>query len=480
MAQQTVAEVLRLTLKRVPVAVIALLVIAVTVSAVVLACRHEQKRRNEGAVSSPEPTPAAFAEEIGRGRFTATIAYTLFGAESTGEISSRLLWDDAWFTASPTTYNHELARAAMLLSTLAYSESGYYQAGSSQPAYMEDALAALGFTRVSTESYRYRSEVVDEVLDAVTQDADGVAYTIASKQVEDADGDTREVIAVAVRGSYGSEWLSNFNMGDAADELEDAEHHSGYLAAAEEIKAELDTWRSQAHEQGREVSVLLCGHSRGGAVAGLLASMLDDEAAENGRDVLEGASAGAAQGASDDAAGASAAAAPGATDATSAPGTTDRIFAYTFASPRTTVDAAGDASRYNNIFNIVNPADPVPNLPLESWGFSRNGVTLSLPSVDGAGYQAAHERMSAAFEELTGERSAYDPEVEHAIGDFVDDISSSVPTAQDLVSAGGAVSVAGAVASHLDPLTVLKGHYPSVYLTWLSATDGEDLVEAAG
>ena len=444
MTQQTIAETAHLALRRVPVTVLALLLIAAIVSAVVLACRHEQKRRGEGAVSSPELTPVAFADEAPHtGRFSAQIAYTLFGAESAGEITSNLLWDDAWFTSPATSYNHELARAAMLLSTLAYSESGYYQAGSSQPAYMEDALSALGFSQVSTESYRYRSEVVDEVLDAVTQQADGVAYTIASRRVAEHDGGTREVIAVAVRGSYGSEWLSNFNLGDAAGDLaaEGSDgHHSGYRAAAEEIKSELDTWRRAAHDRGNEVSMLLCGHSRGGAVAGLLASMLDDEA-----------------------------------DSAAAPAAGDRVYAYTFASPRTTVAASGDAARYSNIFNIVNPADPVPYLPLASWGFSRNGVTVSFPGVEDAASDGARARMASAFTELTGEDEPYDPEAERSIRGFVDDASQRVPTAADLTTPGGAVGVTTAAAAHLNPLTVLRGHYPSVYLAWLNATEAGDL-----
>lgn len=445
MAQQTIAETVRIALKRVPSTLLALLLGAAVVGAVVLACRHEQKSRGEGTVAAPELVPAAPARGAsGAGRFSAQISYTLFGAESAGEVTSSLMWDDAWFTAPTTSYNHELARASALLSTLAYSESGYYQAGSSQPAYMEEALSALGFSRVSTESYRYRSEVVDEVLDAVTQQADGVAYTIASKRVVEPGGGAREVIAVAVRGSYGSEWLSNLNLGDAADGLDAGDgadgHHSGYRAAAEEIKAELDAWRRAARDRGSAVSVLLCGHSRGGAVAGLLASMLDDEAAGD-----------------------------------AAPTAGDRVYAYTFASPRTTVADSEGGARHGNIFNIVNPADPVPYLPLASWGFSRNGVTVSFPRRGDAGFEDAHRRMAASFTEITGGAEAYDPEVERSIRGFVEDASQRIPTAADLVTPGGAVVATTTVAAHLDPLTVLRGHYPSVYLAWLNATEAGDL-----
>ena len=89
-------------------------------------------------------------------------------------------------------YNHELARASSVLAALAYSESGYYQSGSNQPAYMEEALAQLGFDEVCTDSYRFRSEVLDEVLNLVTDDADGVAYTIARKRLALSGGDGQE------------------------------------------------------------------------------------------------------------------------------------------------------------------------------------------------------------------------------------------------------------------------------------------------
>ena len=137
---------------------------------------------------------------------------------------------------------------------------------------------------MSTESYRYRSQVVDELLDVVTQQSDGIAYTLARKQVMDGDGNERELIAVAIRGSYGSEWLSNFNLTDAQASSAAASlaaeregDHSGYLAAAMEIADELELWRREAYARGHKVSILLCGHSRGGAAAGVLAAMLDDQ-----------------------------------------------------------------------------------------------------------------------------------------------------------------------------------------------------------
>ena len=268
---------------------VALLLLGSTALAgmIVLAVRHGQELRGHGAIEAPAVLDTAYAGELPRqGRFEANVAYTCYGVSGDGEVSSSVLWDDAWFSQDSFTYNHELARACSVISALAYAESGYYQSGSDTPPYMENALYDLGFDKVETESYRYRSEVVDEVLDVMTQQSDGVAYALAHKDLGESDGVRRELIAVSVRGSYGSEWLSNFNLGEgeaaaAAEALADerSHDHTGYQIAALDILAHLDEWVDEAESWGSEVSILLTGHSRGGAVAGLLASMLDDRAA---------------------------------------------------------------------------------------------------------------------------------------------------------------------------------------------------------
>lgn len=447
---------------------VALLLLGSTALAgmIVLAVRHGQELRGHGAIEAPAALDTAYAGELPRqGRFEANVAYTCYGVSGGGEVSSSVLWDDAWFSRDPFTYNHELARACSVISALAYAESGYYQSGSNTPPYMENALYDLGFDKVETESYRYRSEVVDEVLDVMTQQSDGVAYALAHKNLGESDGVRRELIAVSVRGSYGSEWLSNFNLGEgeaaaAAEALADerSHDHTGYQIAALDILAQLDEWVDEAESRGSEVSVLLTGHSRGGAVAGLLASMLDDRAATRaGAGVGTDASGADADATDADAADADAAA--------SAP----RVFAYTFASPRTTLNARSNDARYDNIFNIVNPADMVTSVPLESWGYVRYGVDKPLPAVDDAGFSGLHASMLTAFTELTGKEDAYDPETKLAIDAAVRELSVSVPTSSDLLTPRGVASVAASCALRINPARILLGHYPSVYIAWMEA-----------
>lgn len=447
---------------------VALLLLGSTALAgmIVLAVRHGQELRGHGAIEAPAAFDTAYAGELPRqGRFEANVAYTCYGVSGGGEVSSSVLWDDAWFSRDPFTYNHELARACSVISALAYAESGYYQSGSDTPPYMENALYDLGFDKVETESYRYRSEVVDEVLDVMTQQSDGVAYALAHKDLGESDGVRRELIAVSVRGSYGSEWLSNFNLGEgeaaaAAEALADerSHDHTGYQIAALDILAQLDEWVDEAESRGSEVSILLTGHSRGGAVAGLLASMLDDRAATR-------AGAGVGTGASGADADATDADATDADAAASAP----RVFAYTFASPRTTLNARSNDARYGNIFNIVNPADMVTSVPLESWGYVRYGVDKPLPAVDDADFSELHASMLTAFTELTGQEDAYDPETKLAIDAAVRELSVSVPTSSDLLTPRGVASVAASCALRINPARILLGHYPSVYIAWMEA-----------
>lgn len=444
----------------------------------VLAVRHGQELRGHGAIEAPAVLETAYAGELPRqGRFEANVAYTCYGVSGDGEVSSSVLWDDAWFSQDSFTYNHELARACSVISALAYAESGYYQSGSDTPPYMENAFYDLGFDKVETESYRYRSEVVDEVLDVMTQQSDGVAYALAHKDLGESDGVRRELIAVSVRGSYGSEWLSNFNLGEgeaaaAAEALADerSHDHTGYQIAALDILAHLDEWVDEAESRGSEVSILLTGHSRGGAVAGLLASMLDDRAATRADAAVDATGTDAASAAdATDAVSATDGADAAATDATDAAASAPRVFAYTFASPRTTLNTRSNDARYGNIFNIVNPADMVTSVPLESWGYVRYGVDKPLPAVDDAGFSELHASMLAAFTELTGQEDAYDPETKLAIDAAVRELSVSVPTSSDLLTPRGVASVAAACALRINPARILLGHYPSVYIAWMEA-----------
>lgn len=421
----------RAGLSRLPFVVLLVLAIMALSFVFMMFCRYEQNRRNAGGAGSPQSSAVAYGEELpATGRFTKSITYTCIDAPGR-ETVSPVVWDDGWFFGDMRTYNHDLAKASSVLAALAYSESSHYQESYQTPPYMENALAELGFDEVSTASYEYRSEVMDQMLNLVTQREDTVAYTLARKRVTGADGSTRSVILVSVRGSYGSEWLSNLKIEGVSPEgetalSEDQEtryDHSGYVEAASEVSQAVAPWVRESHRRGDQVTLLLVGHSRGGAIANLVAAQADDELAA----LAEGAQP---QDGLELAAG-------------------DAVAGYTFASPGCTTSAHAHAARY--------------------------GVDMNLPAMGEEGFDTQFASMSSAYTELTGEEGPYDPEAAQAVRSVVGEVGAEVGSVNELVTPGGIAAVAQACARHIDPTRILCGHYPSVYISWMYTIEADDL-----
>ena len=424
------------------VAVLALVALGLGV-AVNAAVQHRQKQEmlGLGAVQPPS-APVELEDSSNRtGAFTAHVEYTSMAETDGHQVATDIAWDDGWFFQDPTVYNHELATTCSVLSAIANSESGYYQAGSSSRAYMEEALAALGFQDISTASYQYRSEVFDEIVDFFAGADDVVAYSVATKRVRNTDGAEKTLYLVSVRGSYGSEWLSDFNMGDSSDYEMDAIDHEGFMRAASEIVDDLADRLSETGGQD-DIALLFTGHSRGAATANLAASYADDMT--TGLRVL-------------------------------AP--LENIYCYTFATPEVTEFANIGDSLYDNIFNIMNPSDIVPRLPLASWGYARYGNDLWLPGVGDAAFDEHYDAMRAAFKENVGTESPYVPEDRERVDKLVEDLGREIPTADDLTSVGGMVSLVRDLLGDINPMQVLYGHYPNVYIAWMQAIDADDLRE---
>ena len=423
------------------VAVVAALIIGAVAVAVHL--RLEQERAGIGSVEAPS-APKPIDDSSKRvGAFTAEVSYTAMNAPADARVATTVSWDDSWFFADPTVYNHELARTCAVLSAIANSESAYYQAGSGAPAYMEDALAALGFEDISTASYGYRSEVFDEVIDFFTRDDDVVAYSIASKRVSDpVTGRQKVLLLVSVRGSYGAEWASDANMGDPAELDLAAADHEGFAVAANEIVNALAARRNELADDAaiEDIALLFCGHSRGAATANLAASYADDMTTSL-RPIANLGS----------------------------------IYAYTFATPElTTMQNAGD-ELYRNIFNILNPSDMVPRLPLAAWGFSRYGRDLWLPEPDVQGFDDAFARMEKRYRANVGASNPSVPADAARVDALEDDLAEQIPTKDAFITAGGIATMVRDLATDVDALQVLCSHYPNTYIAWMQAIDAAAL-----
>lgn len=406
--------------------------------------RQDLEQSGLGAVEAPSAPVALDPSAPREGRFTTRVSYTAMGAPADANVSTEVAWDDDWFFEDPTVYNHELARTCSVLSAIANSESAYYQAGSDSPAYMEQAMAQLGLGEVSTASYRYRSEIVDEVVEFLTRGDDVVAYSVASKRLmNSATGEAKTLLLVSVRGSYGAEWLSDANMGDPSELDLDQADHLGFADAAQEIVEELGSRLDELVGQGvtsDDVALLFCGHSRGAATANLAAAYADDMA--QGLRVI-------------------------------AP--TSSIYAYTFATPTVTTMGNVRDPLYDNIFNVLNPSDMVPRLPLASWGFARYGRDLWLPEEGGEGFEALHASMRERYCANVGVESPSVPGDVARVDAFERDLAAQIPTQDDFGSLGGVGALARDLLLDMNAMQVLTSHYPNTYIAWMQAVGQDDL-----
>ena len=426
---------------------VALVVLVLLVGAGVyvgVAVHNRLEEERLGLATIAAPTAATPLEDASQhaGAFTTEVEFTSMAATDGQRVATEVAWDDDWFFQDPTVYNHELATTCSVLSAAANSESAYYQQGSNAPAYMENALASLGFETISTASYQYRSEIFDEVIDFFAGTDDVVAYSVATKHLTSSSGDTKVLYLVSIRGSYGAEWLSDFNMGNASDYDMEAIDHEGFMRAADEIVESLSTMLTDeyAANPNAEVALLFTGHSRGAATANLAASYADDM-----------------------------------TTSLRPLAPLSNIYCYTFATPEVTQLGNTGEALYDNIFNIMNPSDLVPRLPLASWGYARYGHDLWLPGYGDDGFDERYDAMKAAFKKNVGVDCPYVPEDRERVDAFVEKLGEQIPTQQDLVSAGGIASLVSDLALDLDPMQVLYGHYPNVYIAWMQVIDAEDL-----
>ncbi|QAT41811.1 lipase family protein [Aminipila luticellarii] len=223
------------------------------------------------------------------------------------------------FEQPSTQFSLDLAKLSLALSSAAYGDTS---------ATIEKLLTSYGFTNDSIydkDSYQKSS----------ARDTDLAGYSFAHKTIQCGDRDFT-LIAVVVRGTSGeSEWISNFNINNSGSS---PDVHEGFQKAEKALLSDLNAYVQALHCSPSSTKFLITGHSRGAAVANLLAAELSE-------------------------------------GETLAPRT--NIYGYTFATPNV---AKIDPERYDlNIFNAVNPADIVTEIPLETWGYGKYGVTYSLP-----------------------------------------------------------------------------------------------------
>ena len=244
-------------------------------------------------------------------------------------------YSDRWFCNDATTYNHDLARAS-----IGFAVSAFRPAKDDvieyNTQYIESFLSQAGFSN-------FRSDDYDRPAGRYT-----IASEMASKTIEGEDGPFT-MIAIGIAGQgYQDEWLSNFSVGDG-------EIHNGFMDAADDIYDRFWGYLAETHIE-KPFKVWVTGFSRAAAVANIFAAYLEQD------DLLP----------------------------------QEDVFAYTFATPRTTKNP--EPGRHQNIFNIVGALDPVPQIPFQDWGFGRYGQTF---------YTLAQETNSSWFNSVQKANKVY-------------------------------------------------------------------------
>ena len=273
------------------------------------------------------------------------------------------------FPYPETEPDRSLALRCALYSLLAYrnsrqDESGVWTAagGGDAEGALADVLAEDGFADLCTLFYDPEGEAVNGAYAQVGAERAGehtACATLGHRTVRMADGAVRDQIIVVFRGTHEEEWYGNFDItGTAYDETADT--HRSFQQAADDTLGYLAAYIADVSDRGgvdaSNLTVLLTGHSRGAAVAGLLAHELTD--LRDGR-----------------ADSAAAALLPGCV--------IHAVHAYTFATPneaaydRIQADAPPERGGiYDNIFNYCFTDDFVTNIPLESWRWGKYGKTF--------------------------------------------------------------------------------------------------------
>ena len=180
-------------------------------------------------------------------------------------------------------------------------------------------FSEYGFSIVAQKYY-------DKDTDEVTHSS---AFTLGRGKAT-VGGVSKETFLLVIRGTNGSEWYSNFDF--APSKSNDASFSENFLFSAQDIFLSAYELIKKQETTANPI-ILICGHSRGAACANILGVLFD--AVMNQKNV----------------------------------------YVYTFATPAT---MRGRPYDVHNIFNVINPCDLVPKVPLASWGYYRAGKDIML------------------------------------------------------------------------------------------------------
>lgn len=223
-------------------------------------------------------------------------------------------------------YSDSLGSASLIFSNTIYGNGFDYSDGS-KANNIKELMQKHGFDKVI--DYELDKNCAELSINAYNDD-DISHVAIGFKDVE-YKNKKKTIVAVIIQGTDNTvkEWSSNFDMGDTTKGW-NSTYHKGFYNTEQRIKLFVKKYVDK-YLDGKNIAYWVSGHSRGAALANILAAELIDEGNE--------------------------------------------VFAYTFATPSTTISSNFNDYKYSSIFNFVNTSDVVTYLPSKKWKFNRFGIT---------------------------------------------------------------------------------------------------------
>lgn len=212
------------------------------------------------------------------------------GAFDHEEMNASVVYSDDFFSKKATKRNDSLALLSVGAADAVYNKDD-----------IRDFLKICGFTNK-------RDSVTDE-------NSDNLSFNLGKKKIG-----KKTVVAVILQGTASTdEWKSNLRLGDSLVNLPTV--HAGFNATEKAVHKKLNTFLKTNKLKKGSVAFWVTGHSRGAAVANIMAKRLSDTYGKS------------------------------------------NVYAYTFASPKVAKVSTKTTKKYSNIFNYVNPDDVVTRIP---------------------------------------------------------------------------------------------------------------------
>ena len=252
---------------------------------------------------------------------------------------------------------------------------------------IETARASMGLT---VSAFRNHGELIEDQYETYLEaagftdicaygydkepDVDTVSVVIGHKQIDDF-----VLIAAAPCGQgYGKEWGGNLEVGDE-------ERHVGFNKGARIVEEQIEEY-IRIHNLDGKKKIWISGFSRAAAISNLTAA-----------DMIES-------------------------------GQFEDVYAYLFGVPRTTKAPIP----YKGIYNICGIYDPVPQIPMESWGYERYGTDLYTPSEETDTRYAKYQTYCSGVNIALGNPFFQNnPEVNFQIHMLLEFMSELFPTSKD-------------------------------------------------